>query len=190
MTHKNLLITFIAAITLILTACGTSDESSEESEEMNSDKEEISHSDMDHSSSGKVPEDLEEAENPTYSTESQVIIQTDHMEGMEGATATVTGAYDTTAYTVTYTPTTGGEEVQNHKWVAHEEMEDAKEIPFESGEEVVLNADHMKGMEGTTATIDSAQDAILYMVTYRNTETGEKVEDHKWVTGEELAPAE
>lgn len=66
MTHKNLLITFIAAITLILTACGTSDESSEESEEMNSDKEEISHSDMDYSSSGKVPEDLEEAENPTY----------------------------------------------------------------------------------------------------------------------------
>ncbi len=34
------------------------------------------------------------------------------MEGMKGAKATITGAYDTIAYTVTYKPTTGGEEVK------------------------------------------------------------------------------
>lgn len=30
------------------------------------------------------------------------------MKGMNGAEATIVGAYDTTAYTVSYTPKTGG----------------------------------------------------------------------------------
>jgi len=51
---------------------------------------------------------LQEAENPTFEVGSQAIIETDHMEGMKGAEATIVGAYDTTAYAVTYTPTDGG----------------------------------------------------------------------------------
>jgi hypothetical protein len=65
---------------------------------------------------------LQEAENPTFEVGSQAIIETDHMEGMKGAEATIVGAYDTTAYAVTYTPTDGGEEVTNHKWVTESEL--------------------------------------------------------------------
>ncbi|QYF85490.1 YdhK family protein [Brevibacterium sp. PAMC21349] len=32
------------------------------------------------------------------------------------------GAYDTTAYAVTYTPTTGGPKVKNHKWVIESKL--------------------------------------------------------------------
>lgn len=39
-----------------------------------------------------------------------------------GAKATIVGAYDTTAYAVTYTPTTGGPVVKNHKWVIESEL--------------------------------------------------------------------
>lgn len=190
MKHRNLFMALIAAITFVLAACGMDDGTSEESAGTESEKEEMSHSEMDHSSSGEVPEDLEEAENPKYPEDSQAVIQATHMKGMEGATATVTGAFDTTVYTVTYTPTTGGEEVQDHKWVVHEEIEDAGEETFEKGDEVVLNANHMKGMEGATATIDSAKDTTVYMVSYTDTETGDEVEHHKWVTEEELAPAD
>lgn len=168
---------------LVLTGCGMADDTSEKDAEMD-------HAEMDHSSSGEVPDDLEEAENPTYPEGSEAVIQASHMKGMDGATATVTGAFDTTAYTVTYTPTTGGETVEDHKWVVHEEIEDAGEKPFDPGDEVVLNATHMKGMEGATATIDSAEETTVYMVSYTDTETGDKVENHKWVTEEELKPVE
>lgn len=148
----------------------------------------MDHSGMDHSSSGEVPEDLADAEDPTYPVGSEAVINANHMKGMDGAVATIEGAYDTTVYTVTYTPTTGGEKVEDHKWVIHEEIENAEEQPYEQGDEVVLNADHMEGMQGATATIDSAEDTTAYMVSYQDTETGEEVTNHKWVTEEELSP--
>ncbi len=148
------------------------------------------HGDMDHSSSGKVPEGLANAEDPTYPVGSKAVIQANHMGGMDGAIATIHGAYDTTVYIVTYTPTSGEEKVEDHKWVIHEEIENAKEQPNEQGEEVVLEADHMEGMEGATATIDSAKSTTVYMISYTDTETGEKVENHKWVTENELTPFE
>lgn len=148
----------------------------------------MDHSGMDHSSSGEVPEDLADAENPTYPVGSEAVINANHMKGMDGAVATIEGAYDTTVYTITYTPTTGGEKVEDHKWVIHEEIENAEEQPYEQGDEVVLNADHMEGMQGATATIDSAEDTTVYMVSYQDTETGEEVTNHKWVTEEELSP--
>lgn len=43
----------------------------------------MDHSNMNHSSSGKVPEGLKEAENPTFEVGSQAVLQTDHMEGNE-----------------------------------------------------------------------------------------------------------
>lgn len=194
---------FISAVFLLAACNGGTDETNPEEntgnqtepntnevEEPESDDSQgdMDHSGMDHSSSGEVPEDLADAENPTYPVGSEAVINANHMKGMDGAVATIEGAYDTTVYTITYTPTTGGEKVEDHKWVIHEEIENAEEQPYEQGDEVVLNADHMEGMQGATATIDSAEDTTVYMVSYQDTETGEEVTNHKWVTEEELSP--
>ncbi|HLR51893.1 MAG TPA: YdhK family protein, partial [Candidatus Avamphibacillus sp.] len=44
------------------------------------------------------------------------------MKGMEGATAEIESSEKTTVYMIDYTPTTGGEEVKNHKWVTDSEL--------------------------------------------------------------------
>nr|WP_271401899.1 YdhK family protein [Salinicoccus roseus] len=141
------------------------------------------------SSNGVIPDGVEAAEDPTYEVGSEAIIEADHMPGMYGAEATIAGAFDTVAYSVTYYPTTGGEPVENHKWVIHEELEDPGEAPLEPGTEVVLDADHMKGMNGATAVIESAEDTTVYMVDFTTT-AGKEVENHKWVTESELSPVE
>lgn len=141
------------------------------------------------SSSGEVPDELEEAENPAFEIGSQAIIEADHMPGMKGALATIAGAYETTAYSVTYYPTTGGEPVKDHKWVIHEEIENAGEEPLKPGTEVTLNADHMEGMDGAKAVIESAVETNVYMTDFTTT-TGEKVDNHKWIIESELAPIE
>ncbi|MCG7419211.1 YdhK family protein [Macrococcus epidermidis] len=150
----------------------------------------MEHSADEMSSSGEVPEDLKEAENPTYEVGSRTIIEAEHMQGMDGAEATISGAFDTTVYTVSYTPTNGGDPVEDHKWVIHEELEGPGEAPLEPGTEVTLDADHMKGMDGATATIDSAEETTVYMVDFVTTDTKEEVQNHKWVTESELAPVE
>lgn len=142
---------------------------------------------MNHSGSGEIPDGLEEAENPTYEVGSQAVIEADHMEGMSGAEATIVGAFDTTAYAVSFTPTTGGEPVENHKWVIHEELNDAGEEALESGAEAVIEADHMEGMDGATAEIDSAEETTVYMVDFTPTTGGEEVVNHKWLTESELS---
>ena len=150
----------------------------------------MDHSAEEMSSSGEVPEDLKEAENPTYEVGSKAIIEADHMQGMEGAEATISGAFDTTVYSVSYSPTNGGDPVEDHKWVIHEELENPGETPLEPGDEIVMNAMHMEGMEGATATIDSAEQTTVYMVDFVTTDTGDEVENHKWVIESELAPVE
>lgn len=117
-------------------------------------------------------------------------IQTNHMEGMEGATGTVVGAFDTVAYEVTYKPTDGDSIVENHKWVLKEEIPEARnqEEPLSEGTEVTLEASHMEGMEGVTATIDSAEETTVYMLDFQPTDGGEMVKNHKWVTEDELSP--
>jgi hypothetical protein len=144
-------------------------------------------SDMDHSGTGEVPEGLKEAMNPTYKVGSNAIVHSEHMEGMNGAEATIVGAYDTIAYAVSYTPTTGGEPVKNHKWVIQEEIKDASTKTLEPGTKVTLNADHMEGMMGATGTIDSAEKTTVYMIDYTPTNGGEKVTNHQWVTESELS---
>jgi hypothetical protein len=199
MLKKQVVLSLIAALLLVLGACSNNDdgntestenaEGTEDTEDMEN-MEEMDHGEMNHSSSGEVPEGLKVAENPTYETGSQAILETDHMEGMKGAEATIVGAYDTTAYVVSYTPTTGGEKVENHKWVIHEEIKEAGDKTLEPGTEVTLEADHMQGMEGATAAIDSAEATTVYMVDYTPTTGGEKVENHKWVTESELSAAQ
>ncbi len=142
---------------------------------------------MEHSSSDKLPAGLKEADNPKYKVGSQAVILDDHMPGMKDAIATIVGAYDTTVYTVSYVPTTGGEKVTNHKWVVHEEIMDAGSTPFATGYEVTLMADHMEGMNGAKATIDTAQHTIAYVIDYTPTTGGAPVKNHKWVTESELS---
>ncbi|MCM3715438.1 DUF1541 domain-containing protein [Alkalihalobacillus oceani] len=211
MKRKNIVMGIVSLSTVFtLMACSSENEepnphegmdmdsNSEESMEMEgSDMEDsdmdhsgMDHSDMDHSSSGEVPDELKAAEQPTYDIGSQAIITDGHMAGMEGAEATIVGAYDTIAYAISYTPTDGGERVENHKWVIHEEIVDAGEEPLEPGTEVTTDASHMEGMEGATVEIDSAEETTVYMVDFTLTTNGEEVKNHKWVTESELSPVE
>lgn len=178
---------FLSVVTMIgLSGCGNdSSDSNHSTSNEHAQHEEMDHSS--HSSSGEVPKDLKEAKNPTYKVGSQVVLETDHMKGMDGAKATIVGAYDTTAYAISYTPTTGGERVENHKWVVQEEIKDAGEEMLAPRAEVTVEADHMEGMDGATAEIDSAEKTTVYMVDYTPTTSGEKVTNHKWVTESELS---
>lgn len=192
MIKRNFLIsTASLALALTLSACsdntedGTSTEN-HENMEMGSDSDEEMQMDMDHSGSGEVPEGLQAAESPTYEMGSQVIVEADHMAGMQGVEATISGAFDTTVYSISYTPTDGSEPVEDHKWVVHEELENPGEEPLQPGTEVTVNADHMDGMDGANVTIDSAEETTVYMIDY-TASTGEEVTNHMWVTESELS---
>lgn len=195
---------------LLMSACGASDEgekadtteptttveettdTAKDTEDMTEDhaSTEDGHGNMEHDESGEIPEGLKVAENPAYPVGSQVVIENDHMPGMKGAKGTVVGVFDTVAYEVTYKDTQTGETVSNHKWVVHEELENAQDEPYQQGDEVTLEASHMPGMKGATATIDSAENTRVYMVTYTDTESGDTIENHKWMSEDELSPAE
>jgi len=180
------ILSFLTVFTL--SACGgDKEEGNHENMDMDTPTSSEENMEMDHSGTGEVPEELKVAENPTFEVGSQAIIEADHMEGMNGAEATIVGAFDTTVYSVSYTPTTGGERVTNHKWVIHEELEEVDNEAFEPGTQVTLNAAHMEGMQGATAEIDTAEETTVYMVDYMPTTGGEKVTNHKWVTESELS---
>ncbi|MCF7620963.1 MULTISPECIES: YdhK family protein [Bacillaceae] len=185
-TKLPTILSLFAALFLVLGACSNSDDKSNEEKEENEHKEH-SEMDMNHSSSGDVPEGLKAAENPNYEVGSQAIIESGHMESMKGAEATIVGAFDTTAYAISYTPATGGEKVENHKWIIHEEIKDAGEVTYEPGAEVTVNASHMEGMNGAVAEVESAEKTTVYMVDFTPTTGREKVKNHKWVTESELS---
>ncbi|MEH7250359.1 YdhK family protein [Neobacillus niacini] len=178
---KPAFLLLLAALFLVLVACSNGNN------ETGGKTEETAHSNMNHSGSSEVPDGLMAAKNPKYEVGSQAIIESDHMEGMKGAEATIVGAYDTTVYTISYTPTDGGERVENHKWVIHEEFQDAGDEQFKPGSEIKINAEHMEGMDGVEAEIDSVEATTVYMVDF-TTNDGEKVKNHKWVTESELSP--
>ena len=192
-SKKGVLFSLLAVLLVVLGACANKEETqptNKETENVNQENtEEMDHSNMDMSSSGEVPEGLKEAENPKYPVGSKAIIQSDHMKGMKSAEATIVGAYDTTVYTVSYTPTTGGERVEDHEWIIHEELMDPGAEPLEPGAEAKTEAVHMEGMAGAPLEIDSAEQTTVYMVDFTTTD-GEKVTNHKWVTESELLPVE
>ncbi|EPE62506.1 hypothetical protein L479_01128 [Exiguobacterium sp. S17] len=174
-----------------LAACG---DTTEEDQAIDVTEEQIAeqeqeHGTMDHSGSDEVPTGLKEATDPTYPIDSMAVLTADHMLEMKGAEAKIVGAYETTAYAVTYTPIDGGEPIENHKWVIHEELDTAEAAPLADGTEVTLQADHMEGMDGATATIDSSEQTTVYMVNFM-LQDGEEVTNHKWVTENELEPKE
>ncbi|MEA3319655.1 MAG: YdhK family protein [Bacillota bacterium] len=191
------ILTMAAAITLSGCAAGENDEATPNNNQANNSAEENSHqgghgdhSGMDMSGSGEVREGLKEKENPTFEVGSNATITHAHMPGMEGAEATIVGAYETTVYAISYDPTDGGERVENHKWIIHEEVKEAQNEPYQVGDEVEVGADHMEGMQGATATIDSAEQTTVYMVDFTLTDSGEEVTNHKWVTESELSTEE
>ncbi|RHB49301.1 YdhK family protein [Exiguobacterium sp. AM39-5BH] len=183
------MMTMALSLSGLLVACGE-DDTTNTNPNMNDQMEETmdgnDHSGMDMSGSGDVPEGLKSAENPTFAVGDTAVITEAHMQGMEGAEATIVGAYDTVAYSISYDPMHGGERVKDHKWIIHEEIEGAQEDPYVVGDEVEVNAEHMSGMGGTTATIDSVEETTVYMVDF-TLESGEEVTNHKWVTEEELS---
>ena len=197
--RKLLMSLFSLSAAALLAACSTDTNTEEdsvgsESVSMESMVEESSSSssegmgDMVHDDSGVIPDGLMEAENPTYKVEESVIMQAGHMEGMEGAEATIVGAFDTIVYEVSYDPTNGDPRVESHQWVIQEEIMDAGTDPFGVGSEVMLEAEHTEGMSGAAATIDASEATTVCIVDYIDTVTGEAIKNHKWVTEMELAP--
>lgn len=173
---------------LMLSACASSSNQNSSEKKGNTDHKNMQMGNMQMpSSSAQVPKGLKTAQNPTFKVGSHAIVKADHMKGMYGAKATIVGAYDTIAYMVTYTPTTGGPVVKNHKWVIQEEIENAGTKPLKPGTKVTLEADHMKGMMGATGIIDSAEHTTVYMIDYTPTTGGPMVTNHKWVTESELS---
>jgi hypothetical protein len=182
----------IGAITLtaflMLAAC--KDESGADLTHEESTQEETGesteHAQMNSSKTGDLPENLREAEDPKFPVGSNVLIGAEYTNGTEAVEGTVIGAYETAAYTVSYESSNDGENVENYKWVIHEEIEEAGADLFARGEKVVLNASHMPGMHGADAYIESVEATTVYMVDYVSA-NGEKVKNHKWIIEEELS---
>lgn len=166
-------------IVLSLTACATNQGRIVDNDEGNAY--------MNVSNTHRTPDYVKVADKPTYPVGSQAVIHADHAPGMNGARATIKGAYQTTVYMVSYIPKTVGDRVNNHKWIIHEEIANAKLAPYKRGDKVVLNVDHIKGMDGAGATIESAKQTTVYMVNYIDTRTGSEVKNYQWVTEEELS---
>jgi hypothetical protein len=183
MVKKVLTGIFSLTIFFSLAAFGNSEKKSANSENTSSHSE----MEMSYSGSSDVPKGMKEEKNPKYKVGSQVIIHADHMEGMDGAKATVKAAYATTVYTVNYKPATGGAKVKNHKWVVQEEIKAAGNKTLKPGTKVILEADHMEGMKGASAEIVSSKKTTVYMVDYTPTNGGEKVKNHKWLIEDELS---
>lgn len=137
---------------------------------------------------GAPPAGIEPARHASFKVGDEVVVNADHMPGMKGTTATVVGAFDTTTYAVTYTPTDGSPEVREHRWVVHEELENPGDQPLPNGSSVVLTAEHMHGMKGADATIDYSTDEPVYMVDIESEAMTQK--NHKWVTESELSARE
>lgn len=135
---------------------------------------------------GPAPAGIAEATDPTYPVGTEVTLTADHMPGMDGATATISGAFDTTAYAVSYTPTDGGDPVTNHKWVVQEELDGVGGEKLKAGDTATITAEHMPGMQGAEATIDSSTDETVYMVDIDSPEMTMK--RHKWVVESEIQP--
>lgn len=180
MNSKKILIgILLLVLALTLAACTGNNEKTDtkvNDKEMN----------MDHSVSAEIPADLKEEENPKYKVGSKVIIETSHMDGMKGAEAIIVGAFDTNAYAISYTPTNGERKVENHKWLIQQEIVDAGDKLLKPGTEVKIMASHMEGMYGAAAKIDSAEPTTVYMVNYKPTTGGKAVENHKWLTENEI----
>jgi hypothetical protein len=168
-------------------AGGGSDHGDMKHEDSDSGKDSSGHEGMHHKDGGAPPKGIKKTSDPKFDVGDEVVLTAGHMPGMKNAPAKVTGAFDTTAYEISYTPTNGGKPVKNHKWVVHEELEKPSEAPLKDGTQITVNADHMPGMKGATATIDSSSDETVYMVDVNGKDM--RMINHKWMVGSEMKSA-
>ncbi|WP_448223782.1 YdhK family protein [Gordonia iterans] len=172
---------------LVVTGCTSTDVSSPTSPVSPPRSGVMDHSMMDHpSDGGEAPAGMQPAVDPKYPVGTEVTLNADHMQGMQGTKAKIVGAYRTYTYSVSYVPTTGGDRVTDHKWVVQQEIKDAGARRLPDGTEVTLVADHMKGMNGAKATIDSSTAETVYMVDFEA--HGMTMKNHKWVVESEISP--
>src|SRR5699024_5263812 len=80
-----------------------------------------------------APQGLQEAPAPRCAVGGTVILNADHVPRIAGAEATISGAFDTTTYSVSYTPPDGSDPVTDYKWVVHEELQVPGESPLAPG---------------------------------------------------------
>ena len=147
------------------------------------------HENMDHSMF--TPTDsFTPAKNPLYPLDTQVTLLADHMPGMNGAVARISGAFDTTLYAITYTRSDTGEVIKDHRWVIHEEIAGYGALPFKAGDTVTLLPGHISGMggEGAEAEITQVVSGTAYMVDFTPKDGTEPVTNHQWVSEAELLP--
>ncbi|MBM7650488.1 hypothetical protein JOC78_003480 [Bacillus ectoiniformans] len=200
---KKFIVLITALLSITIAGCGANNqnnqgssdsskpkENQQEGQGQSPSKEHNEHEGMEHSGSSEIPEGMKEAQNPKYEVGSTVIVAEGHMPGMKGAEATVVNAYDTTVYRVSYDPVSGGDRVEKHEWVVHEELKETDEKPFKPGSEVTIEAEHMEGMQGASAVVDTAEQKTVYVIDFTLTDGSEKVMNHLWVTEEELSPIE
>jgi hypothetical protein len=136
-------------------------------------------------------DDLTPSANPLYPVGAEVVIETDHMSGMQGAKGVVSGAYDTTLYAVDYIAS-DGMVVKNHRWVIAEEIENSAGKIFAVGDTVTLGQGHMESMGGVgmQAVIAQVVQGPAYMVDYDPADGSARVTNHQWVAEFELGSAD
>lgn len=145
-----------------------------------------SHSDVTNSTWGEIPKGLKEAKNPKFPVGSKVIIQAEHFKGMKGVEATIVGAYETTVYSISYTPTTNLAPKENDKWFVKEEIKGFGDKTLVQGADVIINVDRKEGMKGAAGVIDTAEKTIVYMVDFLLAD-GRQVKNYKWLKESELS---
>lgn len=133
-------------------------------------------------------ENLPVAADPAYPPDTGLILLHDHMPGMKGAAARVSGAFDTVLYAIDYTRSDTGEKVENHRWVIHEEIQGNSEKPYVVGDKVTLLPGHISSMggEGVLAEISEVLPGVAYMVDFLPTDGSEPVLNHQWMSEDEL----
>lgn len=60
--------------------------------------------------------------NGNYKKGDKVTLEADHMKGMKGQKASITGVHEGPAYMINFKPNDGSEKFVNHKWVSENEI--------------------------------------------------------------------
>lgn len=171
----------------LVTGCSQAEEAAEQTTHDHSTMENNASHDMEHPmDGGPAPEGITDATDPKFPVGTDVRLTADHMEGMDGAKATIVGAFNTYTYSVNYDPTDGSARVEDHRWVVQEELENAGDQRLADGTPVTILADHMAGMKGAKGDIAYSTDETVYMVDYQA--DGMTMKNHKWVVESEIEP--
>ncbi|MCM3388905.1 YdhK family protein [Ureibacillus chungkukjangi] len=202
MDSKLLLVTMTLLSVLLLSACGWGDKEEEEPAEAGADitnnldgsdklsgEEETEAIEETALSLEDITAGLKESENPKFPVGSTAVVNASHTDGMEGAMATIKAAYDTTVYSVSYTPTNGDPFEENHKWFVEGEITPVGDQELVQDADVIIHVNHIDGMLGAEGAIDTVEETTVYVVDYTNA-LGETVTDHLWLKESELETEE